>query len=562
MGETPFGGTRSQSRESADMLFRHAFRILVPVAVVPMFLVAQSRDALRLEEEEDYFKRWLTEDVVYIITPEEKAVFEALTTPEEKELFIEQFWFRRDPDSRTSENQYKEEHYRRIAYANENFQAGMQGWRTDRGRVYIIHGPPDEIRSHSAGETYNRPMHEGGGTTNVYPFEVWRYRHIPGIGDDVELEFVDRSFSGFYKLVFSPWEKDLLLMIDNAGQTQAEELGLARRENHPFFNPDRRNIEAYPFLYFRAKDDPFARYELFNQIQRPLEIKYNDLKEMVEINVTYDNLDFGFRADYFVLSPGQLLLPLTLQWENKDLTFQMENGAWTARLAVYGIIRSLSRRVLTEFEDDVVVRFDESQRRLVTHGKSVFQKGLTVDRGSRYRLDLVVKDLNSGRIGTRTVGLVPPRIEPDTLGMSHLMLSDFIRQMFEDSYRDSQMFLLGDLWIRPSLDGAFPEGQNIGVYFHLYNISADQTTFQPSLEVTYRIVRDGEVVSEQVDRGGQTVHYWSPSRTVLLHVLGTGQLPPGSYRLEVEATDRLRPTSVTGAQVFEIVDAAPRVASR
>ena len=159
------------------------------------------------EADEDYYRKWLNEDVTFIITEEEKPVFQSLSTPNEKEHFIEQFWYRRDPDPRTEFNEFKEEHYRRIAFANERFQSGIAGWKTDRGRIYIIHGPPDEIVSYPSGGRYLRQPHEGGGATSTYPFEVWRYRNLEGMGSEVELEFVDSSWSGEYHLALDPNER-------------------------------------------------------------------------------------------------------------------------------------------------------------------------------------------------------------------------------------------------------------------------------------------------------------------------------------------------------------------
>ena len=149
-------------------------------------------------------KKWLEEDVAYIISDEEKAAFKRLTTDEEREQFIEQFWLRRDPTPDTVENEFKEEHYERIAYANERFSSGKPGWKTDRGRIYIIHGKPDEIESHASGGTYDRPFNEGGGTTTTYPFEIWTYRYIEGIGNNVQLEFVDKTLTGEYRLTIDP----------------------------------------------------------------------------------------------------------------------------------------------------------------------------------------------------------------------------------------------------------------------------------------------------------------------------------------------------------------------
>src|ERR1700753_2292688 len=118
------------------------------------------------KELETPYKKWLNEDVAYIITDEESAAFKKLQTDEEREQFIEQFWLRRDPTPDTVENEFKEEHYRRIAYANEHYASGTPGGKTDRGRIYITFAPPDEIEGHPSGGTYERPPEEGGGTTS------------------------------------------------------------------------------------------------------------------------------------------------------------------------------------------------------------------------------------------------------------------------------------------------------------------------------------------------------------------------------------------------------------
>jgi GWxTD domain-containing protein len=103
------------------------------------------------EQKASPWQKWLNEDVVYLISDQEKAAFERLKTDEERQQFVEQFWARRDPTPDTPENEFKEEHYRRIAYANNHFASKVPGWKTDRGRIYILYGPPDEIDSHPAG---------------------------------------------------------------------------------------------------------------------------------------------------------------------------------------------------------------------------------------------------------------------------------------------------------------------------------------------------------------------------------------------------------------------------
>src|SRR5262249_34369249 len=140
------------------------------------------------------YQRWVNEDVLYIINDQERLAFNQLTTDEEREHFIGQFWLRRDPTPGTPENEYKEEHYRRLAASNERFAApGKPGWTTDRGRMYIIYGPPDELESHPSGDA-----------TTPYPFEQWKYRYIDGVGNDVIISFTDPTKTGIYGMSSDP----------------------------------------------------------------------------------------------------------------------------------------------------------------------------------------------------------------------------------------------------------------------------------------------------------------------------------------------------------------------
>src|SRR5256714_8756739 len=201
------------------------------------------------------YKDWLEKDVAYIITDQERAAFKKLTTDEERENFIELFWRRRDPDPDTDENEYREEYYERIAYANEHYASGIPGWKTDRGRVYIMYGKPDELETHPSGGTYERESYEGGGSTSTYPFERWFYRYLAGVGSGVEIEFVDPTGSGEYRIARSPDEKDALLNIPGAGLTLSEQLGLSNKADRIGGLGDQNS-------YQREQDSPFARLQL------------------------------------------------------------------------------------------------------------------------------------------------------------------------------------------------------------------------------------------------------------------------------------------------------------
>src|SRR6266699_116279 len=239
-------------------------------------------------------RKWLDEDVSYIITNEEKTAFKALKTDEEREQFIEQFWLRRDPTPDTIENEFKEDHYSRIAYANERFASGKPGWKTDRGRIYILYGKPDEIESHPSGGTYDRPFEEGGGTTSTFPFEIWRYRYIEGIGNEVLLEFVDPSMSGEYRMTIDPSEKDALLHVPGAGLTFDEQFyGIDKSQR---LNRDGASLGNG--LGATGRVNQFDRLQLLADIFKPPEIKYKDLEAIITTKLSYNVLPFNWRSDF------------------------------------------------------------------------------------------------------------------------------------------------------------------------------------------------------------------------------------------------------------------------
>ena len=537
------------------LLFHTGLFTLIGLSTAETLMAApenknKERKTMPQEEKQDYYWKWLSEDVLYIITSEEQAVFKNLTTPAEKEQFIEQFWRRRDPDVRTAVNELREEHYRRIAYANERFASGKPGWMTDRGRIYIIHGPPAEIEAYPSGGTYQRPFYEGGGTTVTYPFEIWRYRHIEGIGQDVELEFVDPSFSGEYRMALRPEEKDALLRVAGVGLTLGERLGLAGKRDRPYFSPGNR--QSYPFVFQRAADNPFQRYETYVGVQRPPEIKYKDLKEIVTTNVSYPSLPFEIRQDYFRLGEGQVLVPITLELQNQELTFKEENGVHNAKVAVYGVITSITNRLIHEFDDDLLTSYRPQSWQRGLSGRSIYQKMVWLDRKMRYKLDLVVKDLHSGKTGVIRQAIVPPHYGGDKLCVSSLILSDFAYSLAEVPSHQ-EMFVLGDIKIRPSVRKVFSVASPLAVYFQLYNVGIDQTSLRPSLQVSYTVLRSGEPVVEVIDEEGESVQFFSDQRVVLIRKLPVESLESGDYRVKVTVRDEITNQVVTVRDNFQIL---------
>ncbi len=506
-------------------------------------------------EAEDHYRRWLKEDVVYIITDDEKAVFQKLSTPEEKEQFIEQFWERRNPDPRSSNNEFKEEHYRRIAYANEHFTSGDPGWMTDRGRIYIIHGKPDAVESRPDGGVYNRPIEEGGGTTAVYPYEKWRYRYLEGLGTNIELEFVDKTNTGKYELAASPYDKDALLAF-GMGPTLAEQTGLAKRADHPGLTPGAGGAQYGAASWFaRRTDTPFARYELMAKIQAAPIIKFKALKELVEVDVKYNILPFQTEGDFFRLNEAQVLVPITVLIRNEDLSFKTEGSAQVARIGIYGGITSLANRTVQEFEDEVVTGFRRDNAEEGLKKSSIYQKIVSLNRNTRYKLDLVVKDLNSGNTGILQQAIIPPNYPPQGLSSSSLVLSNAIQSLSSIPSND-QMFVLGDVKVLPKLDKRFSSTMPLGLYLQLYNVALDQASGAPSMTVNYKLVRDGKVLAIATDEKGESTQFYSGWRVVLVKELSLDGLEPGRYQIQVEAIDRLSKGKIETSSDFSIIDAS------
>src|SRR6266481_2075142 len=221
------------------------------------------------QEVSSSYKKWLNEDVAYIITDEERAAFKQLSNDEERDNFIEAFWQRRDPTPDTVENEFKEEHYRRIAYANERFSSGIPGWRTDRGRIYIMWGKPDQIESHSAGSTYNRPMTEGGGQTTVYGFDDWTYHYMEGIGQNITIEFVDPTGTGEYHITMDPGEKDAMSHVPGGGPSLLESMGMSTQAAR-FTRSDGSTAPLGPGGSSGLESqNEFTRLEQFAKVQAP-----------------------------------------------------------------------------------------------------------------------------------------------------------------------------------------------------------------------------------------------------------------------------------------------------
>jgi GWxTD domain-containing protein len=490
------------------------------------------------------YKDWLEKDVTYVITDEERKAFKKLATDDERERFIEEFWRRRDPDPDTDENEFKEEYYERIAYANEHFASGMPGWKSDRGRIWIMYGKPDERETHPMGGNYERPSYEGGGNTTTYPFETWFYRYLPGVGSGVEIEFVDPTGSGEYRIARNPNEKDALLMIPGGGLTLSEQLGLSDKADR---------ISGIGGVgtanYQREQDSPFSRLQLLADLSRPPQVKFNDLASAVNTGVIEENpLNFDIRVDFFRQSDERVITALTIQTSNKDLVFQDSGGLQQARINIFGRITSVAGRRAGVFEDPVITTATTEELSEAKDRKSAYQKAVPLAPGT-YKVDVIVRDVTSGATGVRHVGFTVPRYDPQKLSTSTLVLAAKLESLIDQPAVGQ--FVIGQTKVIPNVSGIYQKGQPVGVYLQVYNAGIDQTTLRPSVDVEYALLKDGKELGKQAEdwRGMSD----SGQRLTLARLIDTRQLQPGEYELAVRIRDRVSGQALAPSAKFTVV---------
>jgi GWxTD domain-containing protein len=502
--------------------------------------------ALRKEMESPY-KKWLQEEVPYIITDEERAAFRKLSTDEEREQFVEQFWERRNPNPGSPENEFKEEYYRRIAYANERFPSGIPGWKTDRGRIYIMWGPPDEIESHPSGGSYLRPPEEGGGETATYPFEVWRYRYLEGIGSDILLEFVDKSMTGEYRLTMDPGEKDALLHVPGAGLTQLEAMGMASKADR-FTRSDGMTI-GRSMGGMSERMNQFTRLDLYARIFKPPSVKFKDLKAVVFTRLTAQLLPFEVRTDFIRVTEDSVLTPVTVQVANRDLQFANKEGVMHAVLDIYGQITTLGGRVVSTFEDAVALDVPSAEFPRYVERKSVYQKVVPL-RPGRYKISVVVKDETNGHMGSMEMGFQVPRYEEEQLANSSLILADLI-QPLPTSQVGSGPFVIGGTKVRPSVSRTFTRDQNLGIYMQVYNLGLDPETNRPSAEIEYEITKDGRTLLTQKE--DSSVLDRTSQQVTLQKTMPLNLLEPGKYTVQIKVTDKVKNQTISPVETFELL---------
>jgi GWxTD domain-containing protein len=508
----------------------------------------KKEQAQKLKHElEPTYKKWLNEDVVWIITDEERKTFSKLSNDEERDNFIEQFWARRNPNPDSEDNEYKDEHYRRIAYANDHFASGIPGWRTDRGRTYIRFGAPDSIDAHPSGGTYQRPEEEGGGETSTYPFEDWRYRYIEGVGQEVIIEFVDTCMCNDYHMTLDRSEKDALLEVPGAGLTDYEAMGMASKTDR-FSTPGLERLGTGPFTDMESAKQ-FDRIEQFAKINQAPPVKFKDLEEVVTHKITVNLLPFEVRADFVRITGDTVLVPITIQVQNKDVTFVNKDGIQRGTVNIFGRLTTLTGRIAQTFEDTVQIDTPAELLEKTAALASVYWKAVPL-RPGRYRLDVVLKDVNGDRKGVWSKGILVPEYSEDKLATSTLILADQMEKV-PNRQVGSGNFVIGDTKVRPRVapaDGrpaSFKRNQKVNFWMQVYNLSLNQQTHKADATVEYDIVNmaTNKPIVHAVENTAQMGNVGT--QLTLEKSLPLTNLAPGNYQVTIKVTDDISKQSIS-----------------
>jgi GWxTD domain-containing protein len=502
------------------------------------------------------YKKWLDEDVAYIITDEERAAFKQLSNDEERDNFIEAFWQRRDPTPDTEENEFKEEHYQRIAYANEHFAAGVPGWKTDRGRIYIVFGKPDEIESHPSGGTYERPMEEGGGETSTFPFEDWRYRYIEGIGQEVIIEFVDTCMCGEFHMTMDRSEKDALLMTPNAGLTLWEQMGMSNKAQRFSGNGLERLGAGPDSSMLQTKE--FDRLEQFAKLQQAPKVKFTDLEEAVNSKVILNPMPFDVRADFVKVTSDTVLVPVTIQMKNRDITFVNKDGVQRGTVNIFGRLSTLTGKIVQTFEDTVQVDVPAELLPRTAENASVYWKAMPL-RPGRYKLNIAIKDVNGDRKGLWSRSIVVPEFSEDKLASSSLIVADQMEPVPTKAIGTGN-FVIGTTKVRPRVAPADgkpavfkrDKDQKVNFWMQVYNLGVDEKTHKPSATFEYDItnVATNKSVVQKVESTDTMGNVGD--QVTLQKSIAAANLQPGIYKINIKINDNVSKQTVDPSAVFAV----------
>jgi len=521
---------------------------IAPQAVDKAAQEAKDKEKAKEKETKNGVLKGWADDVYVIITDEERKAFKKLTKDEERENFVENFWLVRDPSPDTPENEFRDQYYERIDYANDHFTSGIAGMHTDRGKMYILNGLADEVQTHPTGGAYYRPKEEGGGFTTTFPFETWRYRHLDGKGDNIVYEFVDQTMSGEYKLEYDPSAKDALRNVPNAGLTQAEiDSGADKSEryskNQSLFGG---SSAALPEDY--GRENIFDILQKYNDAYKPNDVKYKDLMVPASTRLSTSVLPFKVQASY-IKAAEEVRTLINVQIMTGDLAFHDDGGAQLAQAHITGVIYRADNRRLPGFSNDVNVEFPTMKSKMERLDQPNLYQITRYMLPGKYKLHLTIEDKHSQNVGVQDFLLTVPRIPEQVLQASSMILAYSITDLPPHTL-GTEPFALGEKKVKPNVTGIYKQNQDLNVWQEFYGLTIDQTTHKPSATFELVISQNKKdlkkVVTESTELAG------SGQQMKYTNSVPLAEFAPGQYEVQIKVTDNLAKESSVTSSKFTI----------
>jgi GWxTD domain-containing protein len=500
------------------------------------------------------YKKWLDEDVRWIITDEEERAFKSLANDEERDQFIEQFWLRRNPNPDSNDNEFRDEHYARIEYANEHFAAGKPGWLTDRGHIWIAYGKPDSVDSHPSGGTYDRPIEEGGGETSTFPFEVWHYRYLPSVGDNIDIEFVDTCMCGDYHATIDRSEKDALKHTPGAGLTQYEQSGQSKKADR-FSGGGLEQLGAGPNSS-QQQSKQFERLDTFAKLFAPPPVKFADLDDFLSTAKVLNGPPFLFdvRTDYVKLTNDTVMVPVTLQIRNGDITYSTKDGDSVGTVNILGRVSNINHHIVYTFEDTVKVETPSDLLQRTKNNMSVYWNAIPLPPG-RYKLEIAIKDVNNpDHVGMWRRSVDVPKFDDDRLAASSLILAGLMEKVPTKNVGAGN-FIIGNTKVIPrvaatvSTPVTFHRAQNLNFWMQVYNLGiGDNKRNDATIEYQVTDLASNKQILDSLESAAKLNP--NADQLTLEKTMPLASLEPGRYQVTIKVNDGVSKQQIAQSAPF------------
>lgn len=436
------------------------------------------------------YKKWLDEEVAYIITATEKEVFRMLQTDRERDLFIEAFWKQRDPTPNTPENEFKTEHYRRISYADYHFgrQAPRPGWKTDQGRFYIILGAPNDIQRFEA-------------SSDVYACEIWFYQGKTDVGlpAGFNILFFQEHGHGEFRL-YSPSSDGPMALLTGIGGDPTDYLSAYQslRNKEPVLaDVSLSFIPGEESAYFGrpslSSDMLVQRIEATpqRQVEEKYARKFLQYKDIIEVEYTANYLDSEALVKVFEDPSGIAFIHYALEPRRLSVN-QYENKFYTT-LKLNGSLALPDGKIIYQYDRVINVNVDEARMRELSHLPFNIHDLIPAVPGE-YRLSVLVKNEVSKEFTSleQTVRVPPdagaPRISSPLLGYQLINVDAGQRNRLK-------AFQFGDTAVYCQPNRVFLPKDTLVAAFQVLGLREED---RGKAEVKLSFLKDGQVFKEDV----------------------------------------------------------------